>query len=881
MQAGGFLSKAGTARFSWPLITIYILAVVGGLVLVLGFVRFNALHQEFLSANFDSVHGARTLLKARLLIELSAHDLEQAALQPGSAGTLLQTAGKRLRNAEHYVAEGQDHTPETRNKLVERIGEARYALAALQRTSDSTPSPQHMQRSAKDLQRLAQDVDAAELDSWGTLSGLNKALGARMRTMNQLLSATFLLFIGVMIVLGWALLRTRRAESALLAAKQMVEAIQQTTLEASPIGIAIVDTNDPENHRVQTVNRQMAAIFGYEADMMPGLSTRRLHSGMDVHRRLAAEAPQRLSGGEVLREEVVMQRRNGMPFWCALSIKAIDSAHFERGIVWTCEDISERKAAEVELQQERFRAEAASRAKSEFLANMSHELRTPFTGLFGLLDLLDRSRLDDNQRRHLDLARSSAEQMQSIVNDILDFSKIEAGKLIIEHVPFRLRELLAAIADTHIATAERKGLKFTLDIVEPLIEALRGDPVRIRQIVDNLLSNAVKFTEYGEVRLSVQTQSAANGMASLRITVEDTGIGIPVDTQMQIFEKFTQADSSTTRMYGGSGLGLAICKQLATLMDGRISLTSSQGRGSRFILQLRLPLSADNHLAVRCEKSPETRIDGVVAVLADDNAANRTMLAETLEFFGAVVWTASTGEEAIGLVNDHHPDIVLMDCQMPGMDGLEATRRIRADEPPGRHLPIVALTAFATSTYRDQCLAPGMMDRFMSKPVNTNDLLACIRQLLSSSDGETVASIAEPPSSTQSSLAGHVLLVDDNVPILESTRAMLTRFGCQVTTASDGSHALALLESATDHAGNGFDLVLMDCQMPILDGRETARRWRERERVHRLPPIAIIAVTADDRPETQLACREAGMDGILVKPFTESGMHVLLAEWLH
>jgi len=866
----------------------YAIAAIGGIVLVVGFVRFNALHQEFLSANFDSVHGARTLLKSRLLIEQAARDLEQATLTAQQA-PLLVSAERRLRNAEHYAAEGVDKDPDARHRLVQRINSARAGLHRLQRDPGSVEDRQRLQTTILELQHLARDVDAAELDRWGTLSGLNKELEQRMRTMNQLLSATFFLFIGVMAVLGWALLRARRAEAELLTAKQELEAVQQTTLDASPIGIAFIDSSDPENRRVQTINRQMATIFGYEPEMMYGLNTRRLYSGSDTYQRISREAPIMLANGEVLHEELVMQRRNGMPFWCALSIKAIDPRNIDRGVVWTCEDISERKAAEVELQQERARAEAASNAKSEFLANMSHELRTPFTGLFGLLDLLDQSRLDETQRRHLDLARSSAEHMQTIVNDILDFSKIEAGKLIIERVPFRLRQLVHATADFHVATAQRKGLGFSIDLVEPLADALIGDPVRIRQIVDNLLSNAIKFTERGEIRLSVQTQPSNDGLTTLRITVEDTGIGIPVDVQLRIFDKFTQADSSTTRVYGGTGLGLAICKQLATLMDGQITLTSSEGRGSRFMLTLRLPLSS---LAATndANRPADERIDGTVIVLADDNAVNRSMLAETLELFGAVVWPADSGAEAIRLVAEHTPDLVLMDCQMPGMDGLEATRRIRAAEPAGSHLPIIAVTAFATSTYRDQCLAPGMMDRFVAKPVNTLELLACIKQLLAvgpTASGITQRAVGEPhvsvPVPAQAAHA-RILLVDDNPPILESTRGLLVRLGYEVATASDGFGALKLLEATTSGTGAelaDFDLVLMDCQMPGMDGRETARRWRDYEREHHRPPLAIIAITADDRPETLASVLAAGMNAILAKPFNENQLQALLADWLH
>ncbi|MDQ5906896.1 MAG: two-component system, sensor histidine kinase and response regulator [Pseudomonadota bacterium] len=866
---GGILNKVRPAGFSWPLFLTYAAAAVGGLVLVVGFVRFNALHQEFLSANFDSVHGARTLLKSRFLIDQAARDIEIAISTPERRAQLLQSADKRLLNAEHYSAEGKDGDPTAREKLVERIRSARHELLPLAASENSPALATTLQTASIELQRLARDVDAAELDRWGTLSGLNQELAVRMRTLNQLIAIAFVLFIGVMLILGWALLRTRRAEAELQAAKAESEAIQQTTLDASPIGIAYIDASDPMNRRVLAVNRQMAVIFGYEPEMMPGVSVRRLYAGQDTYARFSTTAPPALARGEVVREEVVMQRRNGMPFWCSLSIKAIDPAEITRGVVWTCEDISERKAVETALLQERVRAEAASQAKSEFLANMSHELRTPFTGLFGLLDLLRQSSLDDSQRRHLELARNSASQMQAIVNDILDFSKIEAGKLIIENVPFNLRALISAIADVHATEAERKGLKFSLDVVEPLTEGLVGDVVRIRQIVDNLLSNAIKFTEYGEIRLAVQAHPESGATAGLRITVEDTGIGIPADMQPHIFDKFTQADSSTTRIYGGSGLGLAICRQLSTLMNGHIDVSSSEGRGSRFSLVLRLPVAnaADIPAAAANERS-DGRLEDIVVLLAEDNAVNRNMMAETLELMGAIVWTADNGEEAVRLAAEHSPDIILMDCQMPVVDGFEATRRIRAAELPGQHTPIVAITAFATSNVREQCLAEGMMDRFLPKPLNIGDLKTAIRSLV-------------PTARTAPArLSGRVLLVDDNAPILEATQALIVRTGCEVVPARNGNEALDQLEAATRDSGRDFDLVLMDCNMPLLDGWETTRRWRQRERELALPPLAIIAVTADDSQKVRDRCREAGMDGTLPKPFSETQLHALLGDWL-
>ncbi|MBI2307666.1 MAG: response regulator [Rhodocyclales bacterium] len=877
------------ARLSWTLLLTYAAAAIGGLVLVIGFARFNALHQQFLGANFDAVHGARTLLKARFFVDIAARTVEEAAASPALREPLLASADKRLLSAESYAAEGRDSDPAAREALTARIRATRADLA---RPAANLTEAAALFRMAEEMRRLAQDLDAAELDRWGNLSALNSELSARMRTMNQLIAAAFFLFVGVMLTLAWAVLRARRAEAQLKTAKSETEAIQQTTLEASPIGIAFIDTADPESRRILTVNRQMAEIFGYDADTMHGLNIRRLYASQEAYSRFAQTAAARLASGEVLREEMVMQRRGGMPFWCALSVKAIDPQDPTRGVVWTCEDISERKAAEAELQQERSRAEAASRAKSDFLANMSHELRTPFAGLFGLLGLLRSSSLDDTQRRHLQLAHESAAQMQAIVNDILDFSKIEAGKLIIESAPFNLRSLVSGTAELHAAAAERKGLRFTLDLVEPLTPCVVGDAVRLRQIVDNLVNNAIKFTERGEIRLIVQALPVGE-RAQLRITVEDTGIGIPQAMQSRIFEKFTQADSSTTRLYGGTGLGLAISKQLATLMGGHIALSSREGVGSRFSVMLQLPVADETACGGDTPAPITEHLDGIVILLAEDNAINRSMLAETLELRGAVVWTAENGEEAVRQAAELAPDVILMDCQMPGVDGLEAARRIRAAEAPGRRIPIIALTAFATSNYREDCLRAGM-DRFLAKPVSINLLHEEITGLLARKDAVSAPATAAPPAPAPvragseprtvpepGDISGRLLLVDDNVPILEATRGLLERAGCSVVTADNGAAALARLNEVAGDPQREFDLVLLDCQMPVLDGWETARRWRAEERSRQLTPVAIVALTADDRAAVLPRCRAAGMDDALTKPFSEEQLHTLLADWLH
>jgi signal transduction histidine kinase/CheY-like chemotaxis protein len=536
-------------------------------------------------------------------------------------------------------------------------------------------------------------------------------------------------------------------------------------------------------------------------------------------------------------------------------------------------------AAVAEAHEARKRAEGASRAKSEFLARMSHEIRTPMNGVLGMAELLRHSTtLDARQRRYAATIHQSGSALLDIINDILDFSKIEAGKLELERAPFCLRDIVEDAVDILAERAHSKQLELVCDVPAEFDTRVCGDGQRLRQVIINLISNAVKFTERGEVKVKVRHEGSGLLNSTFRFEVTDTGIGIKPESCAAIFESFAQEDSSTTRQYGGTGLGLAICKQLVELMGGQIGVSSTPGVGSTFYFSIPLPTDPT---AERERRS--TVLNRARMLIVDDNQTNRDILRHHLVSWGVIVSEASSGRHAMQILGSALAgqfDVLILDAQMPDMQGAALASQIRARAELA-DVPFLMMSSTLSSTSMADD-AVGGPTAWLSKPVRRAQLHACLASLLT--DQYVVGRAASGASRHDVGMAAQtggktsrvrrVLLVEDNPVNQEVALAMLQEIGVQADAAWSGEEALEKLTAER------YEVVLMDCQMPKLDGYATTSRFREWEKEHQRARTPIVALTANALAGDAEKCFAAGMDRYLSKPFSSDQLFQVLESCL-
>jgi two-component system, sensor histidine kinase and response regulator len=626
-------------------------------------------------------------------------------------------------------------------------------------------------------------------------------------------------------------------------------------IETSPLGIVTTDLAA----RVRVCNTAFEQLFQYSRDEIIGTELNSLIAPPQLVAELA-EYTRRIVGGEPIRVTTQRRRKDGTLLDVELYGVPLSVSGEQVGELVLYQDMSEHKRAEQALRAAKEMAESANQAKRDFLANMSHEIRTPMNGIIGMTELALETDLGPEVREYLSMVKSSADSLLVLLNDMLDFSKIEAEKIEFESLPFALRENLGQMMKALGHSAHSKGLELAWRVAPDVPEWLVGDCGRLRQVLLNLVGNAIKFTERGEVVVSATLARSDSAWAEVHFTVRDTGIGIPADKQSLIFAAFTQADPSNTRKYGGTGLGLAIAQGLVNMMEGAVQVESELGKGStfRFTVRLRLPEKEFVPPAV----VDHSTVRGLPVLIVDDNQTNRLILAEIFKEWGMAPQIAASGREALEMLRQQQTAtsfrLAVIDARMPEMDGFMLARQIRATDE-FLDLPIIMLTSIAQPGEKEKGRQSGIF-AYLTKPAQPSELLSTILSAIGTP--VTLASAASDVA-TERRRNGtpplRILLAEDNATNRQFAAKVLEKRGHTVMAANNGREALAVW------AREQVDLILMDVQMPDMDGLEAIRMIRQKEKTSG-EHIPIISVTAHAMKGDRENCIAAGADEYVSKP---------------
>ena len=643
---------------------------------------------------------------------------------------------------------------------------------------------------------------------------------------------------------------------------------QKAIFDTASIGIVLV-----KDRVINELNNKVCDIFGYEYSELLNQLTRIFYISDEEYNSVTQKYITLMEQHKVITWEQKFVRKNETSFWARISIQAIDFRDLEKGAVAVIDDITLEKKALEDIKKSKELAEESTKSKSEFLANMSHEIRTPMNAIIGMAYLAMQTNLDEQQKNYIQKIDTASKNLLGIINDILDFSKIEAGKMHFEKIDFSLDDILSNISSLFTFQTQEKGLELLFDIGVDVPLALKGDALRLNQVLTNLLSNAIKFTSKGEIILSIKQLSKNEKQVEIRFDVKDSGIGISDEQKGKLFNSFSQADNSTTRKYGGTGLGLAISKQIVELMGGIVGVESEIGKGSDFYFILKFDLQEKQKKLDLIEEE----ITNLKVLIVDDNASSREILENIIKSLKFEVKALCCGKESILELKEANSknqpyNLVLMDWKMPDLDGVETIIRINEEI---KEIPaFIMVTAYDRDELIEKAKDVKILG-FLEKPISPSTLYDNILKSFGKNVVKSTKNMGVQIDlyEIKALLSGaKILLVEDNLQNQEIATEFLNKSNIKIVIVNNGKEALEILKENEE-----FDAILMDCQMPIMDGYEATKYIREIEKFANLP---IIAMTANAMQGDKEKCISVGMNDYISKPLDFNKFYETLLKWI-